>query len=376
VTREDREHAAIDAPPSPGIRTSAVARGGDWGTATAAELRPLFRIGAARFRGWVALRVGLAVGLPIAIGIASGHVAAGVIASLCAMLTTFCDVGDTHAARLTTMACGGLAIIGGGALGAQLGGTPHANELLVMAAALTVGILSGPHPGVTAIARFFALGVVAGAGIQWPSADFLLAAAGGALCALAVVALIWTLWPGERGGNLLDWRETIARNFAFDRPDYRFAIGITLAAGIALFAASSLHLNRPYWAAVSLLLVMRREGTESMRLTLHYAVGTILGVVMAATLTLATSAVPVLATVAVLAAAVTRIALSLNPSLGFTGFTLFLLLLVDIALPGHGYSATLWTTRLYDVAVGCALSIGGTLLASALPPLRLASHVE
>ena len=337
------------------------------GVATGAQLRQLFRIGQARFRGWVALRVGLAVGLPLAVGIATGNVSAGVIASLCAMLTTFCDVGDTHRERLATMACGGAAIIGGGALGAHLGGTPHANEFVVMAAALTVGILSGPHPGVTAIARFFALGVVAGAGMQWPSADFLLAAAGGALCALSIVALIWVVWPGAQGGNLLDWRETIARTFAFDRPDYRFAIGITLAAGIALFAASSLHLNRPYWAAVSLLLIMRREGTESMRLTLHYAVGTILGVLAAAALTLVTASVTVLATVAVLAAAVTRIALALNPSLGFTGFTLFLLLLVDVALPAHGDSATLWTTRLYDVAVGCGLSIAGTLLASALP---------
>lgn len=369
MSRDAREHAAIDAHPPPGLAPQATEPGSD-GIATAAQLRQLFRIGDARFRVAVALRVGLAVGLPIAAGIVTGHVAAGVIASLCAMLTTFCDVGDTHAARLATMACGGLAIVGGGVLGAQLGGTPHANEFLVMAAALTVGVLSGPHPGVTAIARFFALGVVAGAGIQWPSAGFLLAAAGGGFCALAVIALIWIAWPGARGSNLLDWRETIARNFEFDRPDYRFAVGITMAAGVALFAASSLHLSRPYWAALSVLLIMRREGTESMRLTLHYAVGTILGVISAAALTLLTSSVLVLATAAVLAAAVTRIALALNPSLGFTGFTLFLLLLVDIALPAHSETAALWSTRLYDVAVGCGLSIAGTLLASALPPLR------
>ena len=113
------------------------------------------------------------------------------------------------------------------------------------------------------------MGVVAGAGMQWPSGGFLLAAAGGALSALGVIALIWAVWPGSHGGNLLDWRETVARTFAFDSPDYRFAIGITLAAATALFAASALHLNRPYWAAISLLMIMRREGTESLRLTLH-----------------------------------------------------------------------------------------------------------
>jgi uncharacterized membrane protein YccC len=217
------------------------------------------------------------------------------------------------------------------------------------------------------VARFFAMGVVAGAGMQWPSGGFLLAAAGGALSALGVIALIWVVWPGSHGGNLLDWRETVARTFAFDSPDYRFAIGITLAAATALFAASALHLNRPYWAAISLLMIMRREGTESLRLTLHYAVGTIVGVVAAAALTHMITSVAALAALAVLAAAVTRIALAINPSLGFTGFTLFLLLLVEIALPAHQFSAALWTTRLYDVAVGCGLSIGGTLLASALP---------
>jgi uncharacterized membrane protein YccC len=112
---------------------------------------------------------------------------------------------------------------------------------------------------------------------------------------------------------------------------------------------------------------MRREGTESLRLTLHYAVGTVAGVALAAGLTQVISEPLALATIAVLCAAVTRIALAANPSLGFTMFSLFLLLLVDIALPSHAYSTTLWPTRLYDVGVGCLLSIIGTLLATRWP---------
>lgn len=334
--------------------------------------RDLFRLGPAHFRGWVAARVGTAVALPLVAGIMAGQTALGVIASFCAMLTTFCDTGGTHRQRLVTMTCGTLAIVCGGVLGAELGGSPQANEILVVLAAFAVGLLAGTRPSLAVVARFGAIGIMAGAGVRWPSGDFAAAAAGGGATALAVIATIWKLWPREEDEALQDWRTTIARTFEFERPDLRFAIAIALAAAIALFAADVLQLRRPYWATITLLMVMRREGTESLRLTLHYVTGTLAGLFIAAVVTHFVHALPWLVAIAVAVAAVTRIALAINPALGFASFTVFLLLLVDAGQPSQAAIAALWWTRMYDVGVGCALSLLGTLLATWRPLARIA----
>ena len=54
-----------------------------------------------------------------------------------------------------------------------------------------------------------------------------------------------------------------------------FAVCVGIAAAIALFAAERLGVVRPYWAATTVMMVMRREGMESLRLILHYMAGTL-----------------------------------------------------------------------------------------------------
>ena len=58
-----------------------------------------------------------------------------------------------------------------------------------------------------------------------------------------------------------------------------------------------------------------------------------------------------------------RIGLALNPALGFTGFTVFLLLGVDLALQHEGVPQHLLAVRFYDVTIGCVLALFGTLAA-------------
>ena len=64
-------------------------------------------------------------------------------------------------------------------------------------------------------------------------------------------------------------------------------------------------------------MVMRREGIASLELTIHYAVGTIIGVLLgAAILQLGESALT-LAVLATLVAAFARVGTASNPALGF-----------------------------------------------------------
>ena len=61
----------------------------------------------------------------------------------------------------------------------------------------------------------------------------------------------------------------------------RFAIVVALTAALALFAANHLGVTRAYWATLTVVLVMRREGMVSLKLTLQYLAGTLLGIPLA-----------------------------------------------------------------------------------------------
>jgi uncharacterized membrane protein YccC len=84
---------------------------------------------------------------------------------------------------------------------------------------------------------------------------------------------------------------------------------------MALFAASSLGVHESFWATLVVLMVMRHEGIASLELTIHYAVGTIVGVLLgAAILHLGESAIT-LAVLATLVAALARVGTAINPAL-------------------------------------------------------------
>jgi uncharacterized membrane protein YccC len=139
---------------------------------------------------------------------------------------------------------------------------------------------------------------------------------------------------------------------------------------VALFAASSLRVNDSFWATLVVIMVMRREGIVSLELTIHYVVGTIVGVLLgAAILYLGESAIT-LAVLATLVAALARVGMAVNPALGFMAFTMFLLFAVHATLASDGGAAPhLLETRLYDVTVGCVIALAGTLAAT-YPRLR------
>ena len=68
------------------------------------------------------------------------------------------------------------------------------------------------------------------------------------------------------------------------------------------------------------------------------------------------------ALLATLSAALARLGLAINPSLGFVGFNLFILFAVHLAT--HGAVMDIASARLYDVAIGCVIVIVATLAIS------------
>lgn len=325
----------------------------------------LFRIASAPLQLAIAARVTVATGVPLLGGLAAGHLLAGVIGAACALLTTMADIGTTRTERVGTMAAAVLAIVAGGTIGAKLGGTTYADEAIVLAAAWVAGWVSASNPNVATVARFCAIAAAAGAGLQFSDPAVGVAAAAGGVIAIATALVTWRFSGVPIQDNLMDWRAGVRRALAGTGAGPRFALCYAAAATIALVAAVQLGVQRPYWATITVMMVMRREGLESLRLVIHYMIGTLAGIVLAAAIIALVESPFAIALIAIGFAAFVRLGLGLNPALGFTAFTVFFMVAVDLALRGAGLEAHLLWTRLYDVTVGCVVALVGTLVARA-----------
>jgi hypothetical protein len=324
----------------------------------------LFKLGPGPLPLAVAFRVGAAVGVPLVGGLATENVLAGVIAAACALLVTLADIGTTRGTRVGNMVAAGFAILAGGTVGALLGGTTYVDEVLVLLSAFIAGWVSASHPGIAAVARFCAIATAVGAGMQFTNPGIVLAAFAGAAIAIVSAFLDWWLFGLPAQENLVDWRAGLRRALGGAGAGPRYAICYALTACIALFVAESLGVSRPYWATVAVLVVMRREGTVSLRMIVQYMIGTLAGILAAALIVRLIPVLPVIALIAVACAASARLGLALNPALGFMGFTAFFMLAIDVALQGEATHMHLLSTRLYDVVVGCMLALLGTLVAT------------
>lgn len=328
--------------------------------------RDLFKIAPGPLPVAIAARVAVATGIPLLGGLAAGQTIAGVIAAACALLVTMADIGTTRAERVGSMAAAALAMVAGGAIGAKFGGTTYADEAVVLAAAAVAGWVSGSHPSIAAVARFGAIATAAGAGLQFSDPIVAAAALAGGALALAVSFVGWWITGVPAAHNAMDWRAGLRLALAGANAGPWFAICYAAACAIALFAAGELGVARPYWATVTVMMVMRREGLMSLELVIHYMAGTLAGILAAAALHWAFPAPFTLALLATAFAAFARFGMALNPGLGFTAFTVFFVLAVDLAVAGSGLAAHILSTRFYDVAVGCAIALAGTLAVRAL----------
>ena len=325
--------------------------------------RDLFKLDTRRASALVFTRVAIAVGVPLIGATAAGYPVAGVAGGATAMFVSLCDIGSRFPARVGTMTACLAAILIGGTIGHELGGTPHADEIIVLLSAFFTGWVSGSYAGIAAVARYFAVCTAVAAGMTLAQPGILLVTTAGGLFAIAVAVLTWELLGLPPDDNQMDWYAGLRRAIGGADAGPWFALCFAVAATIALFAADKLGVARPYWATMVVLMVMRREGVVSLKLTIHYIVGTLIGIPIAWVLFDAIHQPVAVAAIATAVAAFARVGFAINPALGFTAFTVFLILVVDLALKHLGAEPQLFSQRLYDVGVGCAIALVGTWIA-------------
>jgi len=322
----------------------------------------LFQIGSAPLAFAMTLRAAAAVGLPLIGFVAAGNLKAGVIGGATAMLVTLSDIGSTRRARIATMSAALAAILIGGTIGDKFGVTTYADETIVLLAALLAGWVASSHPAIATVARFGALATAAGVGMQMDQDAYPAIILGG-ISAIASAVVTHTLSGLRPDENPMDWRAGLRRALAGAGAGPRYALCYAGAAALALLLAERIGITNAYWATLTTIMVMRREGMESLGLVLHYMAGTLVGIPIAALLFQVVEQPVVIALLATAFAASVRVALSLNPALGFTAFTVFMLLAIDLALQDQAVPPNLLAVRLYDVTIGCVLALLGTLAA-------------
>jgi Fusaric acid resistance protein-like len=326
--------------------------------------RDLFRIDASQVSTLLFVRVAIAVGLPLLGFALAGHRTAAVAGGATAFFVSLSDIGRSRRGRAGTMALTTVFMLLGGAIGDRFGGTTLADEALIVASAFIAGWVCNSHPGIAAVARFTALATAAGVGMQ--IADPVAAGAvllGGA-SAIGTAYAVWLMYDSPHDEKFMDWHAGARRALAGSDAGLWFAICYAVACAFSLFAAEQLGVNNPYWATFAVIVVMRPEGLVSLRLVIHYMVGTIAGVPAATLLAqMATDYELVHIALAAIVGAFGRLGFALNAALGYLAFTVFVILIVELARDSPVPPSALALTRLYDVSVGCIIALIGTLIA-------------
>ena len=331
-----------------------------------AQLHGVFQLAPGPVPVLMFVRVALAVGVPMLGFTLAGQPLAAVAAGATAMFVTLCDVGTTTRSRAAMMLLGIAAILVGGVAGDKFGGSTGVDEVLVVASAFIAAWVSNSQPGLAVVARYGAVATAAGVGMQITNPLAVGALLAGGLWSLTVGLLVGWLAGLPPSQANMDWRAGLRRALAGADTGPRFAIVVGLTAALALFLANHFGMTRAYWATLTVVLVMRREGMVSLQMTLRYLAGTMLGSPLAARLSHAAGGTHrLIAPLATLAAASSRLGMALNPALGFACMTIFMVLAVDLLRVFTDGPGTLVLGRLMDVGLGGALALAGTVVAGA-----------
>jgi hypothetical protein len=329
------------------------------------DTRAPLRLNQGRGPWHTAARAALATGLPLLGGTLAGQPQLAAAAGSTALLVSLSDIGRSPHLRLVAMAVTLTAIASNCAFVAHFGSGSLADRALVVACAFAAAALGGSAPGLAIAARFAAMAALSAVGLHADQPGTLPAVLSGGAWALLLTWAAWRLWPDEADTEMLDWRTHLWPALRSARSGWRFALCAALTALAAVLLGERLHLNHAYWATLTVVMVMQREGLVSLRLLLHTIAGTLLGVVGADLLWHLCGTPLTVALATTLAAALTRLGFAHSPALGVAGFTAFVVLVIDLGQRPFADPASLLWARLVDVGLGALLALLGTLLADA-----------
>lgn len=301
----------------------------------------------------------LTVGLPVAAAIVEGVQPWLVYAVLGAILAFVGDTGGSWLERLRYMAIGPAGLVAGAAVGTAAGPFPVLFLVIIFVVGLFYGLVEGGHVHLLLLTRFLGYGLVLGYAVT--PLEFSDCAA--AAAAVAEAWLISLLWDLARGGLRPRGVEPIWNAMKAILRDWRTRWTFALCTGLSITAANLagawLGLGHPYWATLTILVVMRSEIEPSADVITDRVLGTLMGVAAVALLvTVAPGQGPLLAGM-IVAAALRWPAFRVHVALGTAAITVFVLLLGELLAASPPAAIHLLQDRLLATMVGCCFAMAG-----------------
>ncbi|WP_158515252.1 FUSC family protein [Paraburkholderia phytofirmans] len=305
------------------------------------------------------LRFLLTVGLPVAAAVEVGVRPWLVYAVLSAIQAFVGDEGGTSLRRLGYMAIGPMALVAGAAVGTATVSLPLLFLAIIFVLGLFYGLVEGGHAHLLLLARFIGYGLVMGyAVVPLDFADC--AAAAAAVAEAWTISLLWDLAQGRLRPLGVEpvWNAMNIELMGW-RTRWTFALCAGLSIVAATLACAWLGLGHPYWATLTILVVLRSEMTSSSDRIIERVLGTLIGIAAVALLvSVAPGQAPLLAGM-IVAAALRWPAFRVHVALGTATITAFVLLLGEL-LVGTPQAAThLLQDRLLATMVGCCFAMAG-----------------
>jgi Fusaric acid resistance protein-like len=305
------------------------------------------------------LRFLTTVGLPVIAAIVEGVQPWLIYATLGAILAFVGDEGGTPLRRFGYMAIGPAGLVVGAAVGTATGSLPIMFLIIIFALGIFYGLVEGGHVHLLLLSRFMGYGLVMGNAVMpLDLADC--AAAGAAVVDAWGTSLLWDLARGEfRPLGVQPVGKATKVALADWRTRWIFSLCVGLIIVAANLAGVWLGLGHPYWATLTILVVLRSEMGPSADLITDRVLGTLLGVAVVALLVTAAPGQGPLFAGMIVAAALPWPAFRFHVALGTAAITVFVLLLGEILAASPRAANHLLQDRLLATMVGCCFAMAG-----------------
>ena len=312
------------------------------------------------------IRFAITVTAPIALNLMLGPQSWLVYALVTAIASYGVDNGGSGLLRLAWMSAVGAGIVAG----AGIGSVVAASQSLTIAAFAFGGVVyalsESGHQATLTLARFFCFGIAIGA-LYMQIAPLDVAVVFGFVLFTWAVSVGWDLLSGRwRPAELPRLREIFKAMHARLLERWTFAVVLAIAVPVTFLISSATGQQKPYWAMLALVLVLRVDFHSSRQLMVERFFGTVLGVTIAALYAAVLPEHFALMIGLVLAALARWPAQQRHGALGVGAITAFVMLMIELVSSSRGQALILFEARIIDTAIGCGVALLALLLERAL----------
>jgi hypothetical protein len=312
------------------------------------------------------IRFAITVVAPIGLNLILGPQPWLVYALVTAIAAYGVDNGGGPGLRLAWMGAVGIAIL----LGAGIGSLASASHALTIAAFAFGGVVyalsESGHQATLTLARFFCFGLAIGA-LYMRIVPLDVAVVLGFVLFTWVVSVGFDLAAGKwRPAELPALRGILRAMHGRLLERWTFALVLALAVPATFLISNATGQQKPYWAMLALVLVLRVDFHSSRKLMIERFLGTVLGVAFAALYAAFLPGHVPLMIGLVLAALARWPAQQRHGALGVGAITAFVMLMIELVAASQGQALGLFEARVIDTAIGCGMALCALLLDRAL----------